>query len=233
MRYKRFTRLVLVALPMAVLAAACVDQSTGYGGSDPASDAKATAGAMRPATPTPIPPDRGVCPPGVDAATCRAANALAGQAAGSLSVQPVTVTCPPVANWLIAMEPVCQQAKAGQAVSGFALDAKVFSFVDEATFRARLAELRGQTATVTGIACPKASETVPLDCSGTFIIFLATSTPDIVALDVRHTTDGPAVFGARHALDPNVSGGGWVSTAHAGLEEYLPSRMWMIPWQPR
>ena len=236
-RQSQYLWFALAALAALFLVAACSGGSKSNATPaatptrDAASDAKATAGAMRPATPTPVASDHNPCPKEVDPGACQAARLLTNQPA-TLPLAAITATCPSQANWLLAMEPVCDETKLGQTVSGFASDAKVFHFVDEATFRASQADWLPQGATIAGIACPRPSDTAPLDCSGAFEVLLTSPTANPVAVYFWHATNGPVIFGANYRLMPDAVRGGWMDTAHAGLEDYLPAHMWLIPWQP-
>jgi DNA-binding CsgD family transcriptional regulator len=199
---------------------------------DPTPDVKATDAARRSPTATPIPPETGPCPPGIDAAACQAARDISAQPPSSLVLKAVTANCPPADAWLIGMEPLCAKVDAGKPKTGFSTGVKQWSFVDEATFRTNLVDWLNGARHIAGIACPRASETAELDCSAATGILLQSADSRLTLVFATLAGSTPVTFGARSGLLPKTLAGGWISTVHPGLEKYLPERMWLIPWQP-
>ncbi|MGI8925572.1 MAG: hypothetical protein ACR2HN_02855 [Tepidiformaceae bacterium] len=177
----------------------------------------------------------------MDPAACDLALQLNSQiergSIDQLRLAPITITCPAADRWIIATEPQCSKDKAGKSQQGFTTGVKKFSFVDEAALRSDLESWLSSPREVAGIGCPRATEDSPLDCSGLLVLVLAATEPgleDGVGL-IAQRADGVTVLGARTGLALNndvVEGGGWLGVGNAGLEERIPERVWVSPWQP-
>jgi hypothetical protein len=222
----------ILTLITGLVMVACADETVGSEGTSPTPDVKATRGAGRSPTPTPIPPQHAVCPDGIDPEACEAASQIARQQPSEMPVRPVSATCPEAAAWLIAMEPLCTRADAGQPETGYSIGTKQMSFVDEATFRARLGKWIADDSSIGGIGCPRPSKEATLDCSNVLGLLLVSPTSGPTLLLIGREDSNAFLSGARTALLPEVTGGGWLTTTHPGLEQYVPDRLWMIPWEP-
>lgn len=199
---------------------------------------KATDAAGRAPTATPIPVAKGQCPAILgDPGVCSMSVELLKAGAAAVPLEPLTITCPPSDRWVLAVEPSCSRVSAGQRQSGFAIGAKVFSFVNESGMRSALSEWLSPGLQIGGIGCPRESESASLDCSKVFTVLLL-GTPgkaDPVLLFAWSSSGGPRAIGVRTGIatqPERVAGGGWIDTTQAGLEEVLPSRVWMVPWSP-